>query len=163
MRYYKVLLIIYTPSKNVPLHSSAAASLKIHFNKPKMLKDAIFFYATTFFFMLSMAPQHQWFKLFREELSALCCYREDCLLSACMCARMRERERYPLWSSCCWFIFCLVCGQVRRHQANTTWDGQILPGLLLSSRGPQGLTQLALFIASHHNYFAIIIYIAFGI
>jgi hypothetical protein len=57
-----------------------------------MLKDAIFFYATTFFFMLSMAPQHQWFKLFREELSALCCYREDCLLSACMCARMRERE-----------------------------------------------------------------------
>jgi hypothetical protein len=136
----------------------AAACLKFASLKNKMLKDAIFFYATTYFFMLSIAPQHQWLELFR---GALCCYREDCLLSACMCARMRERERYPLWSSCCWFIFCLVCGQVRRHQANTTWDGQILPGLLLSSRGPQGLTQLALFITSY-NYFAIMIYI-FGI
>jgi hypothetical protein len=143
---------------------TAAASLKIHFLKNKMLKDAIFFYATTFFFMLSIAPHSISGSNCSEERSALCCcYREDCLLSACMCARMRERERYPLWSSCCWFIFCLVCGQVRRHQANTTWDGQILPGLLLSSRGPQGLTQLALFIISHHNYFAIIIYIAFGI
>jgi hypothetical protein len=38
-----------------------------------------------------------------------------------------ERERYPLEQLLCWFIFCLVCGQVKRHQTNTTWDGQILP------------------------------------
>lgn len=45
------------------------------------------------FMLLSIAPLHSISGLnCSEELSALCCYREDCLLSACMCARMRERE-----------------------------------------------------------------------